>query len=467
VKRKKNVEISINKWKNLLKGDIIFLPETIITRRLPLMAMIPQINFFDYSEIEKLGDLERLTLAFAGIDDEALMRKLERVRGNGRDEYPVRVMWNFFIAMKVFGHNTIESFRRELSRNSQLRKICGLYDYEHGKRKHLVPPARVFTGFLKKLAKFQSEADKIFEGQTFELFELLPGFGETMAGDGKYIDSYAKGKAKEQTATDNRTENDAEWSVKEYHYTDSNGNGKVKKEYHFGFKAHIICDVGTELPMAFSVTAANTDEKKEMQKLLECPLISENARKGAIKHMLLDRGYDSTEMIKRVKGMGIAPVTDIRNCWKDGEATKQYKDTDIVYNYRGDVFYAVTGKDEKSGGSIVKYEKMKYAGYDRQKKCLRYSHEGKIHKIYISYDERVFLPTARDSYKFKKLYKGRTAIERLNGRLDGDYMFENHCIRGLEKMTLMVSLSMIVMNGMALGKIKSGKKGLRSLKTAA
>ena len=434
------------------------------------MAIIPQISLFDFHEIEVLGDLERFQLGLAGINDEALMRRLEKKRANGRDDYPVRVMWNLIIAQRVFGHARVESLRRELSRNSQLRKICGLndYDYEHGKRKHLVPPARVFTGFLKLLIDEQEEIDKIFSEQVSELFELLPGFGETVAGDGKYLDSYAKRKPKDdQDETDKRTENDAEWSVKEYHYTDSNGKSQVKKEYHFGFKAHIICDVKTELPIAYSVTAANADEKKEMIKIIKNPLLSDETHNKVItqmKHLLLDRGYDSTEMIKTLKNTGIIPVIDIRNCWKDGEKTKQYRDTDMVYNYKGDVFYVVLDKDADDG---VKYVKMKYEGYDKQKKCLRYSHEGKIHKIYISYDERVFLPIARDSEKFKKMYNGRTAVERLNGRLDRDYMFEDHGIRGLEKMTLMVSLAMITMNGMAIGKIKSGKTSLRSLKNAA
>jgi hypothetical protein len=172
-------------------------------------------------------------------------------------------------------------------------------------------------------------------------------------------------------------------------------------------------------------------------------------------------------MIKAVKHAGIIPVIDIRNCWNDGEATKQYKDTDIVYNYRGDVFYPVDGINEETGKWEVQLGKMKYEGYDSQKKCLRYSHEGKIHKIYISYDERVFLPIARDSNKFRRVYKGRTAVERLNGRLDRDYMFEEHCIRGLLKMKLMVTLSMIIMNGMAIGKLKNGKEKIRSLKNAA
>ena len=146
------------------------------------MAIIPQISLFDFQEIEILGDLERFHLALAGIKDEELMRLMEKIRGKGRNDYPVRVMWNLLIAQKVFGHDRIDSLRRELARNSQLRKICGLndYDYESGKRKHLVPPPRVFSGFLKALCKVQGQVDKIFNGQVSELLELLPGFGEKL-----------------------------------------------------------------------------------------------------------------------------------------------------------------------------------------------------------------------------------------------------------------------------------------------
>ena len=422
-----------------------------------MAKIITQLSVFDYTEIEELGDLERLDLALDGIDDEELMETLESKRKNGRDDYPVRVMWNLVIAMKVFCHKTVESFRRELSRNSQLRKKCGLNDF--GSKKHLVPPNRVFSGFFKMLVEERTKVKKIFNNQVEELYEIIPGFGEKMAGDGKYIDSFAKSEAKEdQTAKDNRTETDAKWSVKEYHYVDKNGSNQVKKEYHYGFKTHIVCDVSSELPIDYSVTPANSDEKKEMIKLLESLILSDEKHREIAEYMLLDRGYDSTDMIKAIKDAGITPIVDIRNCWKDGEETKQYKNTDIVYNYKGDVFYV----DDKCAKI-----KMKYEGYDKQKKCLRYSHNGKVHKIYISYDERVFLPIARDSEKFKKIYKGRTSVERLNGRLDRDYLFEDHCIRGLKKMTVMVDLTMIIMNGMAIGKFKSGKEMIRSLKNAS
>lgn len=59
------------------------------------------------------------------LPDEELMRKLEQERGKGRDDYPVRAVWNSILAGIVFQHPSIESLRRELLRNAQLREICG------------------------------------------------------------------------------------------------------------------------------------------------------------------------------------------------------------------------------------------------------------------------------------------------------------------------------------------------------
>ena len=98
------------------------------------MNNISQISIFEYREIENLGDLERLKIFFENIDDDKLCEKLEKRRKNGRNDYPVRTMLNLIYAMKIFGHRSVESFRRELSRNSQLRIVCGLSE---GKYKYL------------------------------------------------------------------------------------------------------------------------------------------------------------------------------------------------------------------------------------------------------------------------------------------------------------------------------------------
>lgn len=89
------------------------------------MAIIPQISIFGWEEIEKLGDLERLRLVLEYMPDEELMRQLEKERNKGRDDYPVRAMWNSILAGIVYQHETIEKLRQELSRNGQLRFMCG------------------------------------------------------------------------------------------------------------------------------------------------------------------------------------------------------------------------------------------------------------------------------------------------------------------------------------------------------
>lgn len=57
----------------------------------------------------------------------------------------------------------------------------------------------------------------------------------------------------------------------------------------------------------------------------------------------------------------------------------------------------------------------------------------------------------------------RTEVERLNGRIDRDYMFNDHFIRGQEKMELMLNLTFIVMLTIAKGHIKNKQKNIRSL----
>lgn len=414
-----------------------------------LMAKIlSQYSVFDYMEIEHLGDLERLQLCFDAIDDTALVAALKTERGHGRDDYPVEVMLNLFYAMKVFGHKSIESFRRECLRNSQLRFMCGLY--APCKRKHLVPPARVFSKFIDKLMKYQDKLNTIFQSLVDELYQTVDGFGQTVAGDGKIIQSYANAQT-DKTDTDRRSETEATWTKKVYYYTDSSGKECKKSTSYFGYRAHILCDVKTELPIKLTVTPANIGEKDQMKKMLT--QIADN-QKDKMKYVLLDRGYDSTDLYQAIIDMNALPIIDKRNMWQDNNETRQYKDTDIVYDVKGNVYYV----DEN-----IKKTPMKYKGYDKQRDALRYEHNGKIYRIKRKENERIFTPLARQSKKFKRLYKGRTAVERLNGRLDRDYNFEDHCIRGLKKMTMLVTFSAIIMLAMAKGHIAKKQKNYASL----
>jgi len=86
----------------------------------------------------------------------------------------------------------------------------------------------------------------------------------------------------------------------------------------------------------------------------------------------------------------------------------------------------------------------------------------------LSEDPRVFTPLARTHRDWAKLYAKRSAVERVNSRLDVSYGFERHFIRGLRKMWLRMGLALIVMLAMALGRVKEKQREkLRSLVQAA
>jgi|GEM_PF-4623779 len=119
------------------------------------------------------------------------MRKLEK----GRDDYPARAVWNSLPAAVVFQRESIESLRRELSRNGDLLNARG---FDTIKGKDAAPTSSAYAGFLKKVLKCPGEVDRVFESLVKELTEELPGFGERPGADGKAIPSHAKGEPKDR-----------------------------------------------------------------------------------------------------------------------------------------------------------------------------------------------------------------------------------------------------------------------------
>ena len=171
-----------------------------------------------------------------------------------------------------------------------------------------------------------------------------------------------------------------------------------------------------------------------------------------------DAGYESGVRNRKLKEeYNINAIIDLKHIWDKEEKYKEVDNQMLAYNEEGEVFYIV---------DINNYEKMKYLGYDKENKALRYTRYKigkKIYRIPLETDYRIFTPVGRDSKKFKKKYKMRTEVERLNGRIDRDYMFNDHFIRGQEKMELMLNLTFIVMLTIAKGHIKNKEKNIRSL----
>lgn len=421
------------------------------------MKIITQLSTFDYEEIEILGDLERCKLLIDNIPDEKIVKKLIEIRGKGRNDYPVIPVWNSILIMPLLECSSVEQLRRELSRNRDLRKLCGFNDadYYYGKSK-LVPPPKAYSNMFSHLKDIESDLKECFNELREFMYENLKDFGKCTGEDGKIFLSKAKNKNKGEDL-DNRSEKDADYTIKENYYKDKEGVTKVKKKTFFGFRYHLLADVNYELPIEYTVTKASVSEKEELKKHLKS-LPKEMLEK--IETLSADKGYDDTKLINFIKEYEIKPIIDIRNLWKNKEQTLQYKDSDIVYDYKGTVYMS------KYVGQEIELIPMKYEGYDKVKKTLRYSYEGKKYNIEIEYDSRVFTPIARDSKKWQRIYNKRTALERINGRMDRDFNLENHKVRGLTKATVLIDIMFIGMMAMAKGHILNNEpEKIRKLKT--
>ena len=91
---------------------------------------------------------------------------------------------------------------------------------------------------------------------------------------------------------------------------------------------------------------------------------------------------------------------------------------------------------------------------------------GRIVRVDLdNHDRRIFTPTPWGSPSWRRGYNRRSAMERINSRLDNSFNFETHYyIRGLAKMKTRVGLALAVMMALALGQVRAGHAGrMRSL----
>jgi hypothetical protein len=440
------------------------------------MATIPQRQLFSWQEIEELGDLQRLRLVLDYLPDEPLMLALEGNRGYGRDDYPIRAVWNSILAGIVYQHQSIEQLRRELSRNGQLRWLCG---FDLLKGQGAVPQAYIYSRFLRLLLKHTEQIDKIFDELVEQLRETLADFGRILALDGKAIKTFARRrKGLSGMPPDGRRDVEADVGKKTYRRVGQDGTIWENLVKWFGYKLHLIVDAEYELPVAFEVTKASASEIPQGRKLVKKLRKHHEVLVDGCQALVADKGLDDTKLISQLwDDWTVKPVIDIRNMWKDGEETKLVDgQRNVVYDYAGNVYChcPATGNRQEMayGGFEADRQTLKYRCPARQYgltcKGRRRCPVGGAVRINLSQDRRVFTPLARSSYRWKAIYKKRTAVERVNSRLDVSFGFEQHFIRGLKKMRLRVGLALIVMLAMALGRVKEKRLDkLRSLTRAA
>jgi len=130
--------------------------------------------------------------------------------------------------------------------------------------------------------------------------------GEVVAVDGTAVKAYS------QRNLDNKTgKSDPEARV-----------GRARRGFVLGYKVHMVCCTGSELPLAFTVAPCNMNEKRFITPLLE-KLMEQNI---CFETVLADAQYDSSNVREAVRMLGAEPVIPYRRSSKIKHALKVGRD---------------------------------------------------------------------------------------------------------------------------------------------
>ena len=417
------------------------------------MSYIRQASLFSYQEFfTEKDDNTRLLLVFDTLADARLLSWLQVQRRGRRNDYPLAVLWRCLLAKYVYQIRTYAELIRELHRNGSLRWLVGIDSPER------VPRDYHFTRLLKLLSRDEGQArlDEMFAVLVAQLAETLPQVGRTLAVDATAVHAYSNEERKV------KSDPDTAWSArpKRQRRKSASGQAEERLEYWFGYLVHLVVDCETELPVAYVVTAANVNETTRFRPLLAGLQQAQPELAARTEVVTADAGYDSGENCKFVlKDCAALPIIKMRRTLKKDEICQA---AIPLCNELGTPF-CLSGHKLKYWGRDGDYLKWRCpVACGGKVQCTvrggcSPSKYGNVLKISVWEDPRRWPGLARESKKWTKLYRKRTAAERVNARLKDYLQLDQLTLRGLAKVKVHTALGLLVLLAGALAMAQEGR----------
>lgn len=406
---------------------------------------------FAWDALEDSPTLKTIKLLLDLIPDDKLLASLQDSRGKGRNDIPVRVAWGVLVLSIALRHTTIEACLGELRRNESLRKLIGIESED------VVPQKWNLSRFLESLGQepHLTHLHGIFNAMIERLGSVVPDLGENTAGDATSLNARRR---KEKFAAAEQRQGLPQASGGRKEYTDEEGNVTRVFEW-FGFKLHLLVDVKHELSLAYRITDTKAGDGETLPEVLGDA--QANLPPGRIKTLAYDKAADTNEVHALLSRNQIKPVIQNRSLWKeDPERMLPGHDgnSNIVYDEAGTVYCY-----DRVSEPIVRH-KMSYIGYEPARETIKYRcpamHEGwecpmsKVCNAGKTYgltvrvpreiDLRRFPAVPRATKKFERLYKGRTAVERVNARLKIFWGADDGNVTGSRRFFALLGVIMVV-----------------------
>ncbi len=390
-----------------------------------------------------------LAAVLDSLDDQPVIDALQRQNQTGRPGYPLRTMWRLYLVKFLLNIRYNNALLEYLHGNQEVRELCGLGDH--------IPSESALSRFVSRLANHTDIVEDCLLKVTDQLRNLvptlkhhkdkqdqqptpLPPLGAVVAIDSTLFETYANPNRNPVS------DPDARWGVKH-----SSRTKEGKTEWAFGYKMHMLSDATHGIPLGFTITPANENDSTQLPKVLKevqnrLPWLKPGA-------LLADRGYDSLANHKFVYGLGIIPVIHMRKpTAADGLHDGLYAELGHpVCMGMEPMEYVRTNPNSgthlfrcKVGGCPLKGQGTKAITH-----CDSETWESPDTNL------RVLGPLPRFSTAWKRLYAQRMSIERIFRSFKHSRGLQGHCARGLRKITLQGTMSVLTYQATALTRLKA------------
>jgi len=426
-------------------------------------------SIFPWDRLDDDPDLKTIQAFLELLPDGRLLEGLARARGRGRNDHPVAQLWGVVVVTPLLRHTSYAQTLAELQRNPSLRRLLGIETAAE------VPDDWNVTRFLRVLGTepFLTMVREVFDTLVRNLAEAVPDLGRRLAGDATALSARGGRATKEEPNPDGLPE--PAGGRKEY--TDDAGK-VVKVVEWFGYKLHLLVDVVHEVVVAYRVSSAKDADNQLIPALLEeatatlaPPAAPPRAPAGKpapsrIETLAYDKAADDGEVHELLAAHGIKPLIQNRSLWKsDLERMLPGHDgtSNVVYDEAG----TVSCYDKVSDPPVR--QRMAYIGHEPARGTIKYrcpamhggwtcpSHArcnagkkyGKTVRVKCELDLRRFPPIPRATKQFERLYKGRTAVERVNARLKLFWGADDGNVTGAPRFHAQVAVLLLAHIGLA------------------
>jgi hypothetical protein len=411
---------------------------------------------FAWDALEDSLSLQTVRTFLEAIPDAPLIDSLQRARGNGRDDYPIVVLWGTLLLAIVLRHHSLDACLQELQRNPALGLLIGVESEAQ------VPKPYNMSRFLATLGEepHLSRLRDVFNVLVGRLGRAVPDLGKNTAGDSTGLSGRAADSAELREAEKRQGLPQPTGGRKEY----KDDEGTVTKVVEwFGYKLHLLVDVKHEVVLSYRITDTKVGDNEMIGDLLQ--QAKRNLPVDRIETMAYDKAADDGAVHELLHDEQVRPLIHNRTFQLEEPEKVLGGRTplNVVYDQAGTLFCY-----DRVSPTPVRHA-MAYIGHEAERGTLKYRcparhggwecpsdaacngerKYGLTVRVKQDIDLRRFPSIPRATKQFERLYKGRTAVERVNGRLKIFWGIDDGQVYGSRRFHAHVGAVLVVHLGLA------------------